>query len=376
MSHYCVEVRCYGYAPCYRHELSRWESLKDQADVFAGEGQFAEASKAFLAVLEGASLAPYRSKAIVYEALAQCALALEQDTEAVSYASQALLVDPSWQLPLLVRGRAQLGLGQFVEAQESLRAALQQIDLDEAEREEVQDDLKRAEGLAQQWQRQQDDKELTVGQQTLRIRQIRGTVDDAGERQGTGTVIWECGIVLAKYLDAENRRSPNWLRRKRVLELGSGTGVAGLAACALGANVCLTDVAEVLPLLQENVKLNERWLEGEVRVRELDWEKTSLADSFDIVLAADLVFAPRAVKPLVSLLASITTHDTVVLWCHKHRHDDLDSTLFQRFTHHGFACDLIARSLYDPDYSTDRISIYRITLRRQPTMQSLFAPKE
>lgn len=37
------------------------------------------------------------------------------------------------------------------------------------------------------------------------------------------------------------------------MELGSGTGIAGIAAALLGAYVVLTDRAGTLPLLQSNV---------------------------------------------------------------------------------------------------------------------------
>lgn len=43
------------------------------------------------------------------------------------------------------------------------------------------------------------------------------------------------------------------LRGRQVLELGSGTGIAGIAAALLGAHVVLTDRAGTLPLLQSNV---------------------------------------------------------------------------------------------------------------------------
>ena len=42
-------------------------------------------------------------------------------------------------------------------------------------------------------------------------------------------MIWECGIVLAKYI--EMAYSPSSLDGRAVLELGAGTGVAGLAVC-------------------------------------------------------------------------------------------------------------------------------------------------
>ena len=54
---------------------------------------------------------------------------------------------------------------------------------------------------------------------------------------GTGLITWDGAIVLAKYLEIH----PDAVRNKNVLELGAGTGVAGMAAALLGAkNVLLT----------------------------------------------------------------------------------------------------------------------------------------
>ena len=53
--------------------------------------------------------------------------------------------------------------------------------------------------------------------------------------KGTGLITWDGAIVLAKYLETH----PTIVHRKRVLELGAGTGVAGVAAALLGASSVL-----------------------------------------------------------------------------------------------------------------------------------------
>lgn len=46
-------------------------------------------------------------------------------------------------------------------------------------------------------------------------------------------VVWDAGIVLGKYLDHLQSQS-NVLCEKIVIDIGAGTGVAGLFAAALG----------------------------------------------------------------------------------------------------------------------------------------------
>lgn len=59
-----------------------------------------------------------------------------------------------------------------------------------------------------------------------------------------------------------------------MLELGSGTGIAGLATAAHGASVTLTDVAGVMPTLAANVEANKQVVAeggGCARCAVLDW---------------------------------------------------------------------------------------------------------
>jgi len=64
---------------------------------------------------------------------------------------------------------------------------------------------------------------------------------DAGP--GCGGIAWPAGQVLASYI----ARRGSALEGLNVLELGSGTGLVGLVAGHLGARVCITDQAYVIP---------------------------------------------------------------------------------------------------------------------------------
>jgi len=129
------------------------------------------------------------------------------------------------------------------------------------------------------------------------------------------------------------------LAGRRVIELGSGSGVAGMAAAALGAHVTLTDLPDALPLLQRNAQLNEAAInqkQGSVRVLPLEWEKPEQlppdADECDLVLGADLVYQRegRQLDALCQALHTLfarTTRPCVLLLAHKARHAALDTAL-------------------------------------------------
>ena len=135
------------------------------------------------------------------------------------------------------------------------------------------------------------------------------TIVQANNVGSTGGALWTAGLALSRYLEHAHAVS---LRGQRVLELGCGTGLAGLVAAALGANAVLTDIASVLPLLQSNVDCNAAAVAaggGTAEVAELTWGTTPIAvdygASFDLIIAADVIYEPAHVPLLLGVLQEL-----------------------------------------------------------------------
>ncbi|EOA25869.1 hypothetical protein CARUB_v10019248mg [Capsella rubella] len=95
-----------------------------------------------------------------------------------------------------------------------------------------------------------------------------------------------------------------------IVELGSGTGIVGIAAAAtLGANVTVTDLPNVIENLKFNADANAEAVArfgGKVHVASLRWGETDdvevLGQNVDLILASDVVYHEHLYDPLLKTL--------------------------------------------------------------------------
>ncbi|KAG6404211.1 hypothetical protein SASPL_136451 [Salvia splendens] len=131
--------------------------------------------------------------------------------------------------------------------------------------------------------------------------------------QGLSFQLWPAAATLVSLLDRQALPlllPPSSNRPLRLLELGSGTGLVGIAAAAvLGAAVTATDLPHVLPNLQFNVDANAGALApcgGHVRVAALSWgdeaQMEEVGAEFDVVLGSDVVYHDHLYEPLLQTL--------------------------------------------------------------------------
>lgn len=223
---------------------------------------------------------------------------------------------------------------------------------------------------------------------------------------GTGATVWPAAHVLAKYLErrfanvgvGEGRRGMEGLR---AVDLGSGTGVAGIVAAALGAEAILTDQEQLLFLMEENAERASRARArkpkenagtsgsvaagagntnteasafGEINVVTYDWGRDDdrLSPPLDVILVSDCVL-PKLypIEPLVNAIGRLSGPDTVTIMSYEHRHYQAFDPR-RRFEELAAAKGLvkvdIPQARQHPIFSADDIEIWEV--RRRQTMDS------
>ncbi|XP_061571396.1 protein N-lysine methyltransferase METTL21A [Cololabis saira] len=155
------------------------------------------------------------------------------------------------------------------------------------------------------------------------------------EKSGVAAVVWDAAVVLCMYLELGKVE----LEGKRVIELGAGTGLAGIVAVLLGAHVTITDREPALELLSANVRTNlPQHLHESVVVSELTWgERLDRYPSggFHLVLGADIVYLEDTFPALLRTLGHLSSDSTVVLLACRIRYErdtDFLSMLRQQFS--------------------------------------------
>ncbi|XP_066356609.1 uncharacterized protein [Miscanthus floridulus] len=162
--------------------------------------------------------------------------------------------------------------------------------------------------------------------------------------RGLSFQLWPSASTLLRVLPATRSLlprppAPGTGSPLSVLELGSGTGAAGLAlAAALPARAVLSDLPDALPNLRHNAELNAPLLTsagGAASVVPLRWgDAAAMADvaaassPFDLVVASDVVYYEALVDPLIETLRFFVKGEVVFVMAHMRRWKRTDKKFF------------------------------------------------
>jgi len=325
--------------PPAMEQCSSADTVFRQATTLAEDGHFGRAAELFQ---KASQLDP--SSAKHYEARAQCLMELGQFQGAVASAEQAVKLSADWLPGKATLGRALFNAGQLEDAVGQFEEALKLAENDPEWAAELRAELVEFTSLLHRHWAEHHDILLPVraGLQ-LRIRQALNCryCRLSNAELGPGGAVWAAGCILATQATSILAALPP---RPRILELGSGTGAAGLAAAAVGAEVVLTDHSNLLSLIQLNMQMNADFIQsagGSASSCAFDWEEKPadelLQRRFDLAIGADLVYSFAAVEPFTIALQAVLLPQAAegrtqalapsMLYAHFPRFPDLDKAM-------------------------------------------------
>jgi predicted nicotinamide N-methyase len=111
-----------------------------------------------------------------------------------------------------------------------------------------------------------------------------------------GVALWPSAIALAYEIASRGEEA---FAGKRVLELGAGTGLPGIVAASLGADVVQTDRQELaMTVCARNGELNR--ISG-IERRLVDWNEWTDETHYDWIIGSDILYADtmhEALRPI------------------------------------------------------------------------------
>lgn len=188
-----------------------------------------------------------------------------------------------------------------------------------------------------------------------------------------GCVVWDAAIVLSKYLETRQfynveSDASTW-SGKNIIELGAGTGVVGLVAASLGANVTVTDLEDLQPLLQLNIRKNQELIRtSSITAKVLKWGEN--VEDFlphpHYILMADCIYYEQSVEPLVETLKLLAGPETCIICCYEQRTVGVNPEIEKRFFElllQDFQSEEVPPEKQDPEFSSP--DIHLLHLRRK-----------
>eukprot|EP00033_Pygsuia_biforma_P004320 GCRY01004736.1.p1 GENE.GCRY01004736.1~~GCRY01004736.1.p1 ORF type:complete len:144 (-),score=40.91 GCRY01004736.1:152-583(-) len=141
----------------------------------------------------------------------------------------------------------------------------------------------------------------------------------------------------------------------------------GIGLSILEADVVMTDLPQLLPLMKNNVAVNKSALIGNLKLLPLSWgEKLESFDrgDFNLIVGSDIVYQEQFLEPLFKTLMEMATPATAIyislekrsLTCHNG---------FLELAKDNFIVKKIPLKNYHRDYVDDWVEIYLLKLRRQ-----------
>ncbi len=128
--------------------------------------------------------------------------------------------------------------------------------------------------------------------------------------------IWESSTVLADFLA---RMEP--VSERRILEIGAGLGVCGVAAAAFGHRAVITDYEEeILDFARVSAAVNGC---GGILCQKLDWLHPAAIGKFEMIVGSEVLFHPSFFEPILHVFRTCLAPGGTIYLAHDVRRKSL-----------------------------------------------------
>lgn len=144
------------------------------------------------------------------------------------------------------------------------------------------------------------------------------------------TEIWPSSIALAEFI-IEN---PELVDKKKVLELGCGLGIPGIAAARSGGKVTFSDLhPDALYFARLNAQNNKV---TSAKYKTEDWKKTAPINEYEVLIASDVSYERTAFPFLIKAFRNLLAPKGIVLLSEPGR--QYARSFFSLLSNNGFRC--------------------------------------
>ena len=201
---------------------------------------------------------------------------------------------------------------------------------------------------------------LRVRDTNALLRELHPAAFAVDERLPYWAELWPSSLGLARYCLNEHG-----LADKRVLEIGCGLGLAGIAAASAGAHVIFTDYEpDALKFARYNVLKNlpHDNIVSRVEFRLLDWRSDENVEPVDMIIGADVVYERRNFFPILNIARRALKSNGCGVFTDPDRSTGM--SFFALAEQEGFDVALSSHSLLRAD-KTSTILLGELRLSRQ-----------
>jgi predicted nicotinamide N-methyase len=172
---------------------------------------------------------------------------------------------------------------------------------------------------------QEDEVEVKIGDRVIRLSQSSLGL------AAISSCVWDCGLAMVDYLQACHY-PPHGEPLGHTMDIGCGTGVAGIAAAMLNAeSVTFTDTTSAEALLLTNLAmLRSNHVSTPTEFVEFDWVSGDMTEFqqkmdrggrfWDTLLLSDVLYEQKSHAALMRLLRGLSFRKAI--FAYKRRHDE------------------------------------------------------